>query len=68
MSLQHILTWQQPAMVCNIKQAGWLKASPMQICLGLALFSLSNNQQNTNVTVKKLTRNLLIVLRTFLRI
>ena len=32
-------------MLCNIKQAGLLKASPMQIWLGLALFSLTSKAQ-----------------------
>ena len=31
-------------MLYYIKQAGWLKASPIHIWLGLALFSLFNNQ------------------------
>ena len=44
MSLQYIVAWQQPVMLYNIKQAGGLKASPMHIWLGLALFSLFKNQ------------------------
>ena len=31
----------------NIKQAGRLKASLIQVLLGLALFCLFNNQENT---------------------
>ena len=31
-------------MLYNIKQAGGLKASPMHVRLGLALFSLFNNK------------------------
>ena len=45
MSLQYtIACWQEPAMLYKIKQASGLKASPMYIRLGLALFSLFKNQ------------------------
>ena len=44
MSLKHIVAWQQPAMLYMIKLTGGLKASPMHVWLGLALFSLLNNQ------------------------
>ena len=39
MSLQRIVAWQKPAMLYNIKQGGGLKASPMHVWLGLALFN-----------------------------
>ena len=56
-------------MLHNIKQAGRLKASPMHAVqwLGLALFSLYNNQWKTKKVAKQPISNLLIVLKTFLQ-
>ena len=54
-------------MVCNIKQGGGLKASPIHVWLCMALFSLFNNQQSTNKAAKQPTVNLWVVLKTFLQ-
>ena len=52
-------------MLHDIKQASGLKTSPMHVRLGLALFSLFNNQQSTSKAAKQPTGMLLIVLKTF---
>ena len=51
----------------NNKQDGGVKASLMHVCLGLALFSLFNNQKITNKAAKQPIANLLIVLKTVLQ-